>query len=108
MSPLLHVRHPVIPERCPDAAAQDSTEAAGPVHLYTLDFHHHVHRTNDEDITHILWTTFAEQSSNAAPFSFDMESDELDKDMVKELVLSEVMHYRARHAGQEQTTDSRK
>ncbi len=33
----------------------------------------------------------------AAPFSFDMESDELDKEMVKELVLREVKHYNAKH-----------
>lgn len=36
----------------------------------------------------------------AAPFCFDMESDDLDKGMVKELVLSEVMHYKARLAAQ--------
>lgn len=27
-----------------------------------------------------------------------MENDELDKDMVKDLVLSEVMYYKAKHA----------
>ena len=37
------------------------------------------------------------QTLLAAPFSFDMESDELDKEMVKELVLREVKHYNAKH-----------
>ena len=42
----------------------------------------------------LVWMSFF----FAAPFSFDMESDDLDKGMVKELVLEEVMHYRAKQA----------